>query len=88
MINEKELDKILVQLKKLLVKKNKDYGDENIIELGEKGIAYRLNEKIIRLKNLLESKKTPEFETIEDTYLDLAGYSVLSLMLRKKKFQK
>ena len=88
MINTQELDKILKQIREILIKKNKDYGDTNILELGEKGIAYRISDKKIRLLNLLETNKKPENESIEDTYLDLAGYSIIGLMLRRNKFQK
>lgn len=88
MINEKEIDRIMKQIRTILIKKNKDYGDTNILELGEQGIAYRIHDKTVRLLNLTKTKKQPENETIEDTYLDLAGYSIIGIMLRRKKFQK
>ena len=88
MINEKEIEKITQEIKTLLKKKNKDYGDMNIIELGEEGIAYRIHDKTIRLLNIVKSKKKPENETIEDTYFDLAGYAIIGLMLKRNKFVK
>ncbi len=88
MINTKELDRIQTQIKKILIKKNKDYGDDNILEMGEIGVSYRIEEKAHRLRHLLDVKSKPENEPIEDTYLDLAGYSVIGLMLRRNKFKK
>ena len=89
MINDKEIDHIMNQIKKLMIQKNKTYGDNNIIEMGEQGVMFRLSDKMIRLKNIVMNKvKTPEDETLEDTYLDIAGYAIIGLMLKRKKFQK
>ena len=88
MINNKEIDNIMKQIKILLIKKNKDYGDMNILELGEEGIAYRIHDKTIRLLNIVKNKKKPKNETIEDTYVDLAGYAILGLMVKRNKFLK
>jgi len=71
-----------------MIKKNKDYGDMNVIELGEEGIVYRIHDKTTRLLNIVKNKKKPANETIEDTYIDLAGYAILGLMVKRKKFQK
>ena len=89
MINDKEIDHIMNQIKKLMIQKNKTYGDNNIIEMGEQGVMFRLSDKMIRLKNIVMNKvKTPEDETLEDTYLDIAGYAIIGLMLKRNKFQK
>ena len=55
-MNFKEMQKILDETRILLEKKNEMYGDGNIDQMGEEGIMFRLNDKIIRLKNLLEKK--------------------------------
>ncbi len=68
----------------LLVKKQADYGHENINSFGEFGILVRANDKLCRLRNLLG--KEPANEAIDDSWRDLAGYSMLALMLRNNQF--
>lgn len=83
---EDGIDVILQELKKVLVKKQKDYGQGNILSFGELGILVRTNDKIERLKNLILNKKVPDNESIEDTWVDLANYGIIALMLRKGYF--
>lgn len=76
----------------LLCKKHKDYGSGNINAFGEVGILVRVSDKIARLKHLYTenvvriSMPSPENESIDDTWLDLAGYAILALMLRRGTF--
>ncbi len=69
------------------LKKHKDYGKGNILEIGELGIAFRLAEKVSRLKNLLSKGTEPENESIDDTLEDIAVYAVIAKLYRKKQFQ-
>lgn len=69
------------------VQKHKDYGKGNILSIQELGIAFRETEKVERLKNLLMAQKDPTNETIDDTWIDVAVYAVIALMLRKGWFQ-
>lgn len=76
--------------KKMLVtfiKKNKDYGKGNILDTGELGIIFRINDKIRRLQHLHQTEQKPENESINDTWLDIAVYAVIALMYRKGWFQ-
>ena len=86
-MNIKELKKILEEMEKLLLHKNKMYGNRNIEKIGAEGIIVRLEEKIERLKHLLSSGKNPPEETIEDTWKDIVGYGVIGLILRRKKWK-
>ncbi|MBS3156263.1 DUF1599 domain-containing protein [Candidatus Woesearchaeota archaeon] len=86
-MNFKEMQKILDETRILLEKKNEMYGDGNIDQMGEEGIMFRLNDKIIRLKNLLEKNINPPEETIEDTWKDIIGYGIIGLMVRRKKWK-
>jgi len=70
-----------------VIKKQRDYGPANINEFGELGILIRANDKMSRLKTLYRSKSAPENESIDDTWLDNAGYSVLALMYRNGTFK-
>lgn len=71
-------------LAELLIRKRKDYGPGNLAEFGDYGILVRAGDKFHRLKNLLRSGQAPAVadETVEDTWFDLAGYSILALMVR------
>ena len=70
-----------------MLKKQADYGYENILSFGELGVLVRANDKIARLKNLLTKKKDPENESVEDSWRDLLNYSLIALMLRRGSFR-
>lgn len=74
-------------LLKVFLKKHKDYGKGNILEIGELGIAFRVTEKVSRLKNLLAKTDKPENESIDDSWTDIAVYAVIAKLFRKKQFQ-
>jgi hypothetical protein len=66
----------------LMDKKQQDYGSNNISAFGEFGVLVRLNDKIERLKNLNKMPSVKN-EAIEDSYIDIANYAVISLMIRR-----
>jgi len=86
---EKEIDRIHKREKEILLKKNQDYGfavitgDDDIWLLFD--ISSRLKEKCMRLRNLLKNRiknDTKEnFESIEDTLIDIQGYTTLGQVL-------
>jgi hypothetical protein len=75
----------------ILIRKQKDYGPNNISRFGLMGIVLRLHDKIARLNNLLEksfgnvsaaiSGNAVKGESIIDTLIDIVGYSTIALML-------
>lgn len=78
--------------------KNADYSPANILATGELGVVTRLWDKTARLMNLTGIQfehllhtgvfppKEPKHEAIDDTYLDLAVYAIIGLLLRKNKW--
>lgn len=76
------------ELLQVFLQKHKDYGKGNILEIGEMGIAFRLAEKVSRLKNLLGKNDGPVNESLEDTWTDIAVYAVIAKLFRKGLFQK
>ena len=62
-----------------LIKKRKDYGNAPLLRFGLWGFVVRLDAKLERLKNLLGRKEDPENEPLEDTWLDIIGYSTLMI---------
>ena len=67
-----------------VIKKQHDYGPENISKFGMWGLIVRLHDKIARLNNLLSTKRkgfnSVSDETIYDTLLDVVGYSTVALL--------
>lgn len=77
------------QLAELLLKKHKDYGPKNIAHSPGgpiNGLRVRMWDKIARINNLVESGKTPENESLEDSFKDLANYSIIALMVLRGKW--
>lgn len=66
---------------KLVTKKQKDYGPENILAFGVLGVLVRLSDKVSRLENLLKKGGGPMFESVQDTYSDIMGYCLIGRML-------
>lgn len=78
---------IAKEIAELLEKKRQDYGDPKytLDRFGVMGITIRLNDKIERLINLTCIKgKKPNFESVEDTLKDIAGYAILGLELLRR----
>lgn len=84
----KEFDKIVSEMRKTFIAKNKDYGDDNIRLLGENGVYVRMWDKISRLKQLVwnNQKNAVKDESVEDTYKDLANYAIIGLIFRRGKW--
>lgn len=76
-ISVKKAGKHVVQT---IIGKQRMYGHGNIARFAVPGIAVRLNDKLERLKNLEKHDGPVLFEPIQDTWLDICGYSVIALM--------
>lgn len=85
-MNEKCFRKLSARCDELCIKKNRDYGDSNIADLGAKGLFPRIYDKVMRLRTLLWNEKSPDIseETLKDTAMDLRNYAQLLLMLLEK----
>ena len=68
------------QVTDLLAEKQEDYGPENILTTGHVGLSVRLTDKVARLRNL-QGAQIPKFESVKDTYMDIAGYGIIGMML-------
>ena len=72
--------KIALEIAELLDQKRQDYGTENIKKFGSYGVLVRVSDKVERLINLSKRNDTPNFESIEDSWRDIAGYAILALI--------
>lgn len=93
-IIENKIDEACEELARVLKEKNKKYGDSfsrTADEYGNAVLLLRIQDKISRLKQLLILKdncfdfKEAVTESVEDTFLDLAGYAVLSKIYLENK---
>lgn len=72
-------------------KKNSDYGnsfDKSCDEFGPVAGIVRINDKFNRIKSLVNNDNKVKDESIEDTLLDLANYSIMLLMWFKNNKKK
>lgn len=77
------------ELTSLLLSKHKDYGPKNISHSPGgpiNGLRVRMWDKIARINNLIESGSNPENESLEDSFKDLANYSIIALMVLRGKW--
>lgn len=65
----------------LLVRKNADYGDQNIQTHGQFGVLVRLSDKIARLNNMWNRPVLNE--SIDDTIDDIIGYALILKLIRR-----
>jgi hypothetical protein len=73
-------------LSNTLVKKQRDYGHENIARFGRQGLLIRTHDKVARLENLAKTARHAQNESLEDTVLDIAGYSTIGVMWERGTF--
>ena len=92
----KHFESFTNQMKEILFKKGNDYANTDrlsnfklagsICQLkAEQNCLSLIATKVARLGVLLNSEKTPDNESIQDSVLDLANYSVLLSMILKDK---
>jgi len=97
----KEFKQIQKEMYEMFARKHMDYGLNNIALGGDiinnsddkqfslTGLCIRLTDKISRLKNLLiNGKSFVEGEGIQDTFIDIANYGIIGLLVGRNKWKK
>jgi hypothetical protein len=84
---DEAFEEICRELVQTFLAKHRDYGKGNILDIEELGIAFRVSEKISRIKNLLSKPGEPQNESIDDSWTDIAVYAVIARLFRQGKFQ-
>lgn len=72
-----------------VIKKQRDYGHENISKFGITGLVIRVHDKVARVENLMKKENfinAVADETILDTLMDIIGYSIIAYMWLNKTF--
>lgn len=70
----------------LFDRKQHDYGPSNISAFGEMGVLVRANDKMARLRNLVWANRTPENESVDDSWRDLSVYGVIARLVRSDRW--
>ncbi len=96
-----EFQKIQEEMYEMFARKHMDYGLNNIALGGEivnnsddkkfsrTGLCIRLTDKISRLKNLLVNGRSfVKGEGMEDTFIDIANYGIIGLLVGRDKWKK
>lgn len=68
----------------ILISKQEDYGPYNISRAPGgplNGLRVRIFDKISRINNLIDSGVDPKHESLRDSFLDLANYGIIGLMV-------
>lgn len=88
---ELDLWEISDELTNLLIRKHADYGPKNISQSPGgplNGLRVRMWDKIARINHLLDTGNNAKNESLEDSFADLANYSIIALMVLKGKWPK
>ena len=95
-----EFKTIQSEMYEMFARKHLDYGLNNIALGGDltdeadkkfslTGLYIRLTDKISRLKNLLSNGKNyVKGESMEDTFIDIANYGIIGLLVGRDKWKK
>ena len=95
----KEFRRLQQEQYRVFCEKQMDYGPGNIsvgtnletdeeIKMSLTGLWFRMNDKIQRMKTLLMSKQNANNEPLEDSFLDVSNYGIMSTIVSNKKWGK
>jgi hypothetical protein len=90
MKNPDDLYIIHNDLATIMLKKHADYGPMNIAGAPGgpmNGLRVRMYDKLARLNNLIDTGDTPNYESIEDTLIDLANYAIIGLLVQRGQWE-
>jgi hypothetical protein len=73
-------------ISRILVRKQRDYGHNNIARFGRAGLLVRMHDKVARLENLLQWSTDPENESVVDNFIDVIGYASIGIMWERNWF--
>jgi hypothetical protein len=79
------------ELMSILLAKHRDYGPKNIADApggALNGLRVRIHDKIARINNLIGKNSQPQYESLEDSFKDLANYAIIALLVLRDKWDK
>lgn len=88
----KDVGETFDELEQLLIRKHIDYGPTNIsLSPGGpiNGLRVRIHDKTARINNLIDKGiEQPQYESLEDSFKDLANYAIIALLVLRDKWDK
>ena len=95
----KEFRRLQQEQYRVFCEKQMDYGPGNIsvgtnletdeeVKMSLTGLWFRMNDKIQRMKTLLMSNQNANNEPLEDSFLDVSNYGIMSTIVSNKKWGK
>lgn len=90
MKNNTDVEQIAEELLTILFKKHQDYGPLNIAHAPGgpmNGLRVRMYDKLARLNHIVDTGNTPNYETLEDTLIDLANYAIIGLLVQRGQWE-
>lgn len=81
---QRDLRTVAEDCVRLLERKQRDYGPKNIASAPGgpvNGLMVRMYDKIARIENLNHSGVDPENESLLDSFMDLANYGIIGVMV-------
>jgi hypothetical protein len=88
---EEDVRIVYDELMSVLIKKHKDYGAKNIADApggALNGLRVRIHDKTARINNLIDFQRKAEYESLEDSFKDLANYAIIALLVLRDKWDK
>ena len=79
------------ELMSVLLAKHRDYGPRNIADAPGgplNGLRVRIHDKVARINNLVDKNSKPQYESLEDSFKDLANYAIIALLVLRDKWDK
>lgn len=85
------MDAIHKLLGDILISKHKDYGPLNIANAPGgplNGLRVRMHDKLARINHLIDkSDDTPNHESLLDSFIDLANYAIIAILVQKGQWE-
>lgn len=81
---EQAVQHVFQHAKSVLLQKHKDYGPKNISQSPGgplNGLRVRMWDKLARINNLVDSGVDPENESLRDSFLDMANYALIAMLV-------
>lgn len=75
----------------MLLTKHNDYGPKNISSApggAINGLRVRMHDKLARINHLVDTGKEPDNEALQDSFLDLANYAIIGMLVLDGKWPK
>lgn len=83
---EDSVAEVYAELQQVLLSKHGDYGPQNIAASPGgplNGLRVRAHDKLARINHLIDHGKQANYESLEDSFLDLANYCVIAALVMR-----